>query len=277
MRLLLCLFFLFPSLGHAQVRSSYFLYDTKKINLDDRSFQRYILPQLRAITQEFYHILKKLHPIHDSTIKLFLQLSDTERSFKKFRKKCKQIDQKCFLDLKGLYGKSRVIDRLIMEPQNNSVKLTNTESSHELEGMLHLISALGQMGNQNYRLMHALEEYILTANTSFFPYYDGKSLIEPTIHKMLLSSELMLNQLLEGELRDDFHAVWIHFFKEVDEMILYQKDKLFLIKRLEELNLSWNTFHMKMTKGNHNLPKNIVSLIKIMHNRWNSCLKIILR
>ncbi|MCF8058807.1 MAG: hypothetical protein K9K67_05905 [Bacteriovoracaceae bacterium] len=277
MRLILCLFFLLPTLGHAQVRSSYFLYDTKKINLDDRSFERYIIPQLKAITQEFYHILKKLHPIHDSTIKLFLQLSNTERTFKKYHKKCKEIDDECFENLKELYGQSRKLDQLIMEPQNNLVKLTNTGSSHELEGMLHLISGLGQMGNQNYRLMHALEEYILTANTSFFPFYDGKSLIEPTIHKMLLSSELMLTQLLEGELRDDFHAVWIHFFKEVDEKILYQKDKIYLIKRLEELNLSWNTFHMKMTKGNHNLPQNIVGLIKIMHNRWNSCLKIILR
>ena len=146
-----------------------------------------------------------------------------------------------------------------------------------MEGLLQLISSLGNMSNRNYRLMHALEEYLLTANTSYFPYYDGRSLIEPTLHKMLLSSELMITQLLESKLKDDFHAAWMHFFKDVDQKILYEKDKIYLIKRLEELNLAWNTFHMKMTKGNHNLPKNIVSLIKIMHNRWNSCLKIILR
>ncbi len=86
----------------------------------------------------------------------------------------------------------------------------------------------------------------------------------------------MLTQLLETKLRRDFHAVWMHFFKEVDQKVLYEKDKNYMVRRLEELNLAWNTFHMKMTKGNHNLPKSIVSLIKIMHNRWNSCLKIIL-
>lgn len=261
----------------AQVRTSYFLYDDKKIKVDDRSFNRYVLPQLRAITQEFYHILKKLNPIHESTIKLYEQLSKSERMFKNFRKNCRKINESCSDMLKDLYLQTRKTDRLILGPQNNLMSLSKTSDTQELEGLLHLISGLGEMANQNYRLMHALEEYILTANTSFFPYYDGRSLIEPTLHKMLLSSELMLTQLLETKLRRDFHAVWMHFFKEVDQKVLYEKDKNYMVRRLEELNLAWNTFHMKMTKGNHNLPKSIVSLIKIMHNRWNSCLKIILR
>ncbi len=269
--------FLWIQASFAQVKTSYFLYSDKKIILDDRSFNRYVLPQLSAITQEFYHILKNLHPIHESTINLYRQLSDSERMFKKFRKECSQIDEDCYKKLKDLYGKTRELDHLILKPQATLIKLESTQTTQELEAFLHLISALGEMSNQNYRLMHALEEYILTANTTFFPYYDGRSLIEPTLHKMLLSSELMLTQLLETKLREDFHAVWMHFFKDVDQKILYEKDKTYMIKRLEELNLAWNTFHMKMTKGNHNIPKNIVSLIKIMHNRWNSCLKIILR
>lgn len=259
------------------MKSSYFLYDDKKIKIDPRSFSRYVLPQLRALTQEFYHILKKLNPIHDSTIKLYEQLSKNERMFKTFRKDCRQINESCYDMLKELYMQTRKTDRLILGPQNNLMSLSNVNNTQELEGLLHLISGLGEMANQNYRLMHALEEYILTANTIFFPYYDGRSLIEPTLHKMLLSSELMLTQQLETKLRRDFHAAWMHFFKEVDQKILYEKDKVYMVKRLEELNLAWNTFHMKMTKGNHNLPKNIVSLIKIMHNRWNSCLKIVLR
>lgn len=259
------------------METSYFLYDDNKIRLDDRSFTRYVLPQLKALTQEFYHILKKLHPIHESTIKLYLKLSSSERMFKEFRQTCRQIDDECNKKLKELYRETRDLDRLILGPQNTLLNLKEAKDTKEIEAMLHLISGLGEMGNQNYRLMHALEEYILTANTSYFPYYDGRSLIEPTLHKMLLSSELMLTQLLGPKLREDFHAVWMHFFKDVDQKILYEKDKVYLVKRLEELNLAWNTFHMKMTKGNHELPKNLVSLIKIMHNRWNSCLKIILR
>lgn len=278
MKLLVTLLFCaFMGSASAQVRSSYFLYDQKKINLDERSFTRYILPQLRAITQEYYHILKKLHPVHESTIKLYLKLSESERLFKSFAKTCRKLEGECLQDLKDLYRHTRDLDRLILKPQDGLIDLQEATTSHEMEGLLQLISSLGHMSNRNYRLMHALEEYILTANTSYFPYYDGRSLIEPTLHKMLLSSELMLTQLLESKLKDDFHAAWMHFFKDVDQKILYEKDKDYLVKRLEELNLAWNTFHMKMTKGNHNLPKNIVSLIKIMHNRWNSCLKIILR
>lgn len=272
--LFLCLM---SSSAFAQVRSSYFLYEDKKIKVDDRSFKRYILPQLRAITQEYYHILRKLNPVHDSTIKLYLKLSKSERLFKTFARDCRRLEGDCLQDLKDLYGHTRELDYLILKPQDGLIDLKSSQSTHEMEGLLQLISSLGKMSNDNYRLMHALEEYILTANTSYFPYYDGRPLIEPTLHKMLLSSELMITQLLESKLRADFHAAWMHFFKDIDQKVLYEEDKNYLIKRLEELNLAWNTFHMKMTKGNHNLPKNIVSLIKIMHNRWNSCLKIILR
>jgi len=261
----------------AQVRTPYFLYEKEKIQLADRNFKRYIIPQLRAITQEYFLLLRKLHPIHDSTIKLYTQLSSTERTFTNFSSECSQITLECLTSLKGLYLQTRKLDNLITRMQTKEVSLEKAVGLHETEALLHLISSLGQMGNHNYRLMHALEEYILTANTSFFPYYDGKTLIEPTIHEMLLSSELLLNQLLTGELRDDFHAVWMHFFRSIDERIVFGKNKVFLLKRLESLNLAWNTFHMKMTKGNHDLPKNLVTLIKIMHNRWNSCLKIILR
>lgn len=267
----------FSGRTEAQVRTPYFLYETKKINLDDRSFTRYIIPQLKNIRQEFYHILKKLHPLHESTIKLYLQISEIERDFTLFKKGCYQMDSDCLERLKDLYQKSRTFDQLVLKPLNDQLDLSLQENYQKLEAIIKLMGSLQHMANMNYRLLHALEEYILTSNTTFFLFFDSKSLIEPTIHEMHLSSELLMTQLLEGELREDFHAVWIQFFKELDQRIIYERDKVFLLKRLEELNLAWNTFHMKMTKGNHNLPKNIVSLIKIMHNRWNSCLKIILR
>lgn len=273
--ILLFTFFTLSSL--AQVRTPYFIYEKKKIKLDDKSFTRYIIPQLKALTQEFYHILKKYHSLHESTIKLYLQVSEIERAFKIFDKNCKQMDNDCLDQLKSLYEKARVLDKLILNPLHNQLRLFQNFSSSELEAVIQLIGSLEQISNQNYRLMHALEEYILTANTTFFLFFDGKTLIQPTIHEMLLSSELMMTQLLEGKMKEDFHAVWIHFFREVDQKLIYEQDKIYLLKRLEELNLAWNTFHMKMTKGNHDVPSNIVSLIKIMHNRWNSCLKIILR
>ncbi len=276
-RIVVLISLLVISSSFAQVRTPYFLYEKERINLPDRSFKRYIIPQLRAITQEYFLILRKLHPLHDRTIKLYTQLSSTERTFKDFSSDCSLITADCLDSLKGLYLQTRKLDNLITKMQTKEITFKETAGTHQTEALLQLISSTGQMGNQNYRLMHALEEYILTSNTSFFPYYDGKTLIEPTIHQMLLSSEILLNQLLTGELKEDFHAVWMHFFRSIDERILYEKNKVFLLKRLEDLNLAWNTFHMKMTKGNHNLPKNIVSLIKIMHNRWNSCLKIILR
>ena len=262
---------------HGQVSSPYYLYDKKRIQLDDRSFKRYLIPQLKTMTKEFYYILKKLHPIHESNIQLYFQVTNIERKFKVFNKECTGLNDECILQLKTLYNETRVLDKMILSPLHKQLSLSQDLSPSELEAFINLIGALEKISNYNYRLMHALEEYILTINTTFFLFFDGKSSIQPLIHEILLSTELMMTQLLKGKMKEDFHAIWIHFFKEIDQKLIYEKDKVYLLKRLEELNLSWNTFHMKMTKGNYNLPKNITSHIKTMHNRWNSCLKIVLR
>ncbi len=259
------------------MKSTYFLYDDKEIKIDPRSFNRYILPQLRAINQEFFLILKKLHPLHQSTIKIYQHLKKIERNYNSFSKECGKLDEKCHKALHSIYEQSRELELLLLRPQNEAMSFSHPENVAHTDSLLHLISDMTLIGNTNYRLMHTLEEYLLTANTTFFNFFDERKIIEPKIHQMVVTADLMLTPLLKKELKDPFHSVWIHFFSNINEHLLHNKDQKFLISRLEELNLAWNTFHMKMTKENNDLPNNLIKLIKIMHNRWNSCLKIILR
>lgn len=277
MKWFLILISLFVINVQAQVKSPYFLYDQKKIKIDPRSFKRYVLPQLRAITQEFFLILKKLHPIHDSTINIYHQLTELERDYISFSRNCSSINTECYQQLHDIYKQSRHLDDLILKPQNKLINFSSNENLAHTDSLLQLISDLSLISNANYNLMHTIEEYLITANTNYFPYFDGRKLIEPKIHRMVVTSDLMLIQLLNKNVKAPFHAVWIHFFKRIEEKLLNEEDQVFLIRRLEELNLAWNTFHMKMTKENSDLPPHVLKLIKIMHNRWNSCLKIILR
>jgi len=276
-KFLILLLFTQIHLAQAQVSTSYYLYDQDKIKIDSRSFTRYVLPQLRAISQEFFLILKKLHPIHENTIDIFKHVTEMQRQYSSFSKSCSTLNKECSETLNEIYQKARKLDRLILAPQRTQVNFSSENNKDHTDSLLHLISDLGVMANTNYRLMHTLEEFLLTANTNFFPYFDGKRIIEPKIHQMALTAELTLIQLLKPGIKGPFHTVWLHFFKKVDEKLLFEKDQEFLIKRLEELNLAWNTFHMKMTKENNDLSSQNIKLIKIMHNRWNSVLKIVLR
>ena len=47
------------------------------------------------------------------------------------------------------------------------------------------------------------------------------------------------------------------------------------ILELGGLNTTWNTFHMNLEKGEAQLPDGVLSTVKMMHNRWNSILKLI--
>ncbi len=267
---LILLLFLIGPLAHAQVRTSYYPYEEKPIILSDGSFRVYIIPQLKAISQEYFYILKKLNPIHAETIGLYQKVLDISRKMNDVNKVCQESVENCEEVFKDSYKLARALDRDITNLQSKYLKI-------EVPTELQLSSSLDKLSLQTYVLLHKIEEHLLTLKTSFASYYYGKSEFQPIVHRILLDSEFMLTQMLEGTLKEDFDAVWSGFINEVNRKLIYERDKIYLIKRLEELNLTWNTFHMKMTKGNHNIPTPLIKMIKVMHNRWNSCLKIILR
>ena len=251
------------------MRTSYYPYEEKPIQLSDRSFNVYIMPQLKALSQEYFQILRKLNPVHAETIDLYTDVLSLNRSLIDVNKKCQESATLCEEVFNKAYKQARKLDLEISKLQSKYLKI---EESTELE----FISTLDKVSLQNYSLLHKIEEHLITLKTSYASYYYGKSEFQPIVHKMTLDSEFMLTQMLKGTLKQDFDAVWVGYFKLLNQKLIYEKDKIYMLKRLEEMNLSWNTFHMKMTKGNHDLPVPLIKQIKVMHNRWNSCLKVIL-
>jgi hypothetical protein len=259
-----------------QVPSTYYLYGKEQLNLNDVSFRRYALPQLKAMTQEFYHILRKLHPLHDDLIKQKSHLNRMSETYQDFQENCPEVSPDCLDRLKGLYLQSRRFDQMALDLQERKISFNKVKDQEKVNALLTLTGTIDKMANQNYRLMHKIEEYLITTNTTYFPYFDGKKEIYPILNKMKLSSELNMTILLEPKYRKEFDFVRAHFFRQIEFRVVSKKDKKYFLKRLEELNIAWNTFHMKMTKGSNPLPRSLTKFIKIMHNRWNSVLKIIL-
>lgn len=268
---------LFLSNAFGQIPNNYFLYEKKPIELDERSFSRYLMPQFRAINQEFFHILRKLNPLNDELISIYQNVAEAQNDYNNFQKECSQIEEGCLNKLAKIYKQMNRLDISLLKFREQLSDFNQQENDADLENSILLFSISDEISLHTHTILHFLEEYKITANTNYFPYFSQKNAIKPLLDSMTLSSELMLTQMLGGQLKDDFYSVWLNFMKEVNQKIIRNQDKDFLLRRLEDLNLSWNTFHMKMTKGNYDLPKSITSIIKIMHNRWNSCLKVILR
>ncbi len=275
--LLLAFSLYFPCALSAVPNSSYYLYDGKPLNLNKASFNRYVVPQLRAMNREYHHILKKLHPIHEDLVPLKDHLASMRSVFKDFQHSCQNNESDCVDAVVGLYLQSRKLDRLLLSMHRDRINFSQLRHEKEISSLMTLIHSLDEMAVDNYKFMHGVEEYLITVNTHYFPLFRGKTKLEPILYKMSSTSELIQTFLLKEKLKQDFDFAWHHFFRLIEEHIIREKRIPFILKRLENLNMAWNTFHMKITKGNHNLPKSITSIAKIMHNRWNSILKIILR
>ena len=259
--------------------SSYYLYSDKSIKLHPSHFHYFIIPQLKKMTKEYHLILKKLHPSQQYLIKFKKDINQMLVTLESFKVSCqkKSKESSCQQNIEIFLEQAQKIDHLIAHLRKEQKMFIFLKSQNKIQDFIHLFRVLNQIEIENYKLMHQLERYSITVHTHYF--FPPKSNDELTVHlhKMLYHSEVIQNLLLEEKLKQDFNFVWHNFFKPIESYIVIKKNSSFLLRDLESLNIAWNTFHMKITKGNHNLPKKINSLAKIMHNRWNSVLKKILR
>lgn len=269
------------------LQANYYPYDKKSPSVSQASFNRYVVSNAKTITRYYYGILEQIHEVNKPLLVLNKKANQLVIKLKDFQKSCPVMTSECRDKLKEIYDKSRAIDRtiLLLQKRRMSLKAITPEASkeeiklkkHSHAFYLKLMGIIDHIGSTNYKLMHYLEEYRLTANTSYSSYFRKKNTITSLSYEILTNTKMALTTMLDKEIQHDFEAVWLQYIDLLESNVIQRRDREFLIRRLEDLNMSWNTFHMKMTKGNYKMPKNIVQTIITMHRHWNSILKIILR
>ena len=81
--------------------------------------------------------------------------------------------------------------------------------------------------------------------------------------------------LIPETLQDTFEALLVHFIAPLEERMINKYSPDWFILELGKLNLTWNTYHMNLEKGSKEFPEQYIKIVKLMHNRWNSILKLI--
>lgn len=240
-------------------------------------FRRYIRPQLRSIVREYFHILKKLDPYQENLINLWSNVQKLNDLWVKWKLECPvATDDVCKSTLKEIYIESRKLDLLTLDFQRNNLGFKK-KSNDSIDNVIKLSTSLDNIHNMNYKVLHIVEEAMMIRGT---PYKSNALLNESLtslLHEMLVNSELIMSSLLEKQFRPVFDLVWTSFIKKIDRNILFKGNEDFLVTHLGDLNMAWNTFHMKVSKSDLRLPKSQLQIVTIMHNRWNSVLKVLLR
>jgi hypothetical protein len=259
--------------GAEKITSSYYVNMTKK--LKDHTFRRLIMPQLKAMKTEYYLLIKKIEPASESSIKL-KDLVKKALILDRDRKNiCSPYDiDKCPEITKELYNQLRKIDLLLLKML--SVKFDKLDEK-KLRMHVALHEQLDQIAGLNYSMLHLIEKYIILDQTHFHPSTPHDKIFNRNLYQLNVLTDNIITELLPKKYKSTFQQVYSLFFQPIERYGLAEKDSVWYLRRLEELNLSWNTFHMKITKDTDNVPKSLLNVVRIMHNRWNSTLKVVLR
>ena len=262
-------------------KNDYYIYDAKELKVSKGNFRRYIIPQARIMLREYYYILKKMNHLQEYLFRIRKKVISINSDFKEIEKGCEIQDQRyidgCIEQVKDLYHKVGDLDSYVLSFESKKIKFIKSLKKGEHNSLISLIPSIERLSLKTYELLSLIENFLIITNMNYISMDKMKDRLRSNIHDITIKVRYIQLFLIEKQLQGNFDSVWVHFFWKLEKYIVLEKRSDYLLQRLENLNSAWNTFHMKMMKGNYRLPKGISSFIKKIHIRWNSILKVILR
>ncbi len=258
----------------------YFNFKPEKLLITKERHRRYIKPQLRNIRTEFFHLAKKISFESDLIYKLREVNSKNRRLYQEYEQKCfkdipsqeAQKECKSILNqtIKSLYASNQIIFKL------RDDLISDFKIQHKnYNSYLKFSRYIDQIEIIIYTVISQLETKRLISNTSYEnSFYKDKS-IPLKLTKAYTLTNHSLTELLPKNIRPHFESLLFNFIIPLEEKMLQSFSPEWFRSRLGKLNLFWNTFNVNMTKGDITISRKNTNIIKIMHNRWNSILKLI--
>jgi hypothetical protein len=253
---------------------SYMHFDASKISINQELFKRYIKPQLKTLTQEYGSLLKRFGPLETEFINLRQEAEQFAIDWMAWRPECKFQTIQCQNTLQEFHERARSLDLKLMTLRNSKLDLTNFPNN--IDHILQVGQHVDTMIIYNYRLLHRLEEMVLATKLGHQNVHNIYVNVTPYVDKLRIYSELILFGALPGAFAVEFDTVWTHFISPLENKVVREESLDFLLRTLGDLNLTWNTFHMRMTKSSLPQNKENNQLLGVMHNRWTSVVRLLL-
>ncbi len=246
-------------------------FNIKKYPLSQQRYQRYARPQLKNMTKEFYYILKNFSPT----------LKEIINSREDFLRHVNFLQEISFLSLDNPAEVKRIfiaydylikINRSLMYLKLQIAKELNTFKTSEdyIAHFPELLTKLISLEDHLYQLINKLKNSIDISQQELVQIKQITFLIYHKFNYLMIDT-------LPGQLKVEFERVWFYFFRPLEKYILPAQSPHPFLERVEDLNMVWNTFHMKISKGEMRVPVNGHKIIITMHQRWVSILKLFLK
>ncbi len=249
----LILFFSFCSFG-------------EETNISPQMFSQTILPSVKKLVEDYYTLLEKLDPFNKEVILLRDNISDVKQNWQKFSNLCMSNLEKCKEDFPALKNAFIEENKKVLKIEND-FKLNPKPDKKITDSRILLSKTLSSISDDSHKILNLMDRFKFNRKEFF--------VITDHLKNMKLNLNILTTGILDDEYQDNFHFIYSNFFKMLENDII-ERSNLDLFKReLVNLNISWNTFNMKVPKWKASLTPDSLTLLASMHKRWNSILKLV--
>jgi len=234
--------------------------------ISTQTFNNTILPSIKKLVDDYYVLLVQLDPFNKDVIQLKENISNLKKKWQGLSETCVKNKEKCneiFLTLKEDFIKE---NQQILKIESN-FKLSSNTRKNLTDSRIILSKTLSSISDDSHKILISLNLFKFERK-EFYKITDY-------LKDMKLNLNILTTGFLDDEYQDNFYFIYSNFFKMLENDIL-EKSNLELFKReLENLNISWNSFNMKVPKWKASLSADSLHLLESMHKRWNSVLRLV--
>ena len=245
-----------------------FSYDGKsQLHFTHSDFKRYVRPQLKKIKRDFFSLLNHFNPLYPHILRGREALDSLLSYRQALLEQCQKTPNNCRDTLQQLHRELINFELLLVELEHKSLS----------QKLMAKIPTRSTLWMKKYFALH-LEVVKITGSVRAALWLHST---DPTpsdhlpllLHSLQSHSTGFLFGLLEKDHQKLFSQVYHSFLSPIDKYVLGRNSKQYLTTNIEQLNFSWNDFHMKLAKTNRQFPQPVLSTAEQIHRRWTAVLR----
>lgn len=242
------------------------------IKLTKFEFNKYVKPQLTSIVQDYYSLITAMNPEIKNLKGIPSKIKSLKDTNFDMQSTCHHKDLgSCKIQIQNFLNTIYSI-RIILQEKNDFIKKQNYTPEN-------LLVQYNQFFNL-YKQIHLLESKAQRIEISLTMNQLSKSLVTELI-KDTIDLENIFNDYIikcsDNRFRNEFHSFYSDFIRVTNNVILSENNMDVFKIKLTDFNLRVHFLNVVLTKRNQNVSKQAITLISVIHNRWNNILKVTLR
>lgn len=236
-------------------------YEPSQIKINKLQYQRYVIPQLRSINQNFSKMIELIHP--ELKIHQFLELLS-------------ELPEQTN-NISSCLGQSRCstnLQKILSTWGQIGVELTNELDEAKIVKSRNYAhrKVLLEQNWRKIRLQLRAQELALLSKVK--KNRDLSPVLIPDLERFYQQASLWAISTLPEITSEAFNLFWAQFIEPTNQLLSDSNSLGEFKKRLSKLNSSWNFLELQLTKRKVTLNDQAKSLVNTLHNRWNRVLKV---